>query len=233
MRHGQPRILIGAPVHQRDWILPVYLKRLEELEYPEDLLSFAFVINDSTDESKAILKAWKEENSSRYRQVHLAEKNLGFPPDLRSNRHRDGIFYRLVQARNALLDLLTDEDYLFSIDTDILVQKHTLNWLLANQRDLCSALIFNDRRRRFPNIMKVSEKGNLVHYRDFPRKQLFPVAVTGAVFLASRNLARSTRYSFHPQGEDVAFCLEARRQGYQLWCDSRIRPRHVMYREDL
>ena len=233
MRQNRPQIMIGAPVHQRAWILPVYLRHLENLDYPPEQISLGFVVNDSTDSSLAILEEWKQREGPRYGRVEIVVKNLGFPQDVRSNRHRDRIFTRLAQVRNALLSLAQKEDYLFSVDTDILVGPDTLSRFLANDKDYCSALIFNDRQQRFPNIMKLTGSGQLTHYRDFPANSLFPVAVTGAVFMAPNQVITQCRYSHHPQGEDVAFCMEARARGFEIWCDSRIRPRHVMYREDL
>lgn len=225
--------MIGAPVHQRAWILPAYLERLLALDYPPHLTSLAFVVNDSSDRSREILEKFGKDHGSRYRRITITTKNLGYPMDVRSNRHRDGIYYRLVQVRNRLLDELGDEDCFLSVDTDVLVEPDLLRALMANGKDICSALIFNDRHNRFPNIMKVSPRGKLVHYRDFPGATLFPVAVTGAVYLMTADVARNVRYAYHRQGEDVAFCLEAAARGYGIWCDSRLRPRHVMYPDQL
>ncbi len=233
MPSDKARVLIGAPVHQRAWILPHYLDRLRGLDYPRGLISWAFVVNDSTDGSLEVLLDFFDRHGAEYRRVDIVTRNFGYPEDVRSNRHRDRIYYRLIQTRNHLLERLSDEDYLLSVDTDILVEPHMLKAFLANQKDICSALVYNDPNHKFPNVMKMGRRGQIVHYRDFPQNTLFRAAVTGAVYLMTADVAREIRYGYHRQGEDVAFCLNASSRGFGIWCDSRLQPRHVMYREQL
>ena len=51
------RVMIGCPVRNRAWILPDYLQHLRALKYPQEQIEYCFVINDSFDETRAILTA--------------------------------------------------------------------------------------------------------------------------------------------------------------------------------
>ncbi|MBX6377289.1 MAG: glycosyltransferase family 2 protein [Clostridia bacterium] len=226
MTHPAPTVLVGAPVHNRAWILPAYLEALARLDYPADRLSFAFVVNDSTDESLAILRRFQSRGG--YRRIEVVELRTGLPPDRRWRRAELGVYRRLALARNRLLAMLRDERFLFSVDTDILVPPDALARLLANDRDVCAALVYNDARNLYPNAM-CDVGGRLVHCFHFPPDRPFRVAVTGAVYLLSARVCRVARYDDHPLGEDVPFCQAARAVGFELWLDPRVRCRHVMH----
>jgi|GEM_PF-1368401 len=155
------KILIAAPIRNRAWILPEYLSHLERLEYPKDKLAFHFVLNDSTDGSKGILQTWKVVMEKEYRYVRISEVNFNYPPDLAEEgrgRERNGYprwkySYKALSAlRNLILNIAwldTEADYLFSIDSDILVKPDVLNRLLEQKKEMIAALVKNDKKNAY------------------------------------------------------------------------------------
>ncbi|HEY3363540.1 MAG TPA: glycosyltransferase [Symbiobacteriaceae bacterium] len=240
----QPVVAVGCPVRNRAWILPRYLEALSRLAYPGTQLRFGFIVNDSTDATEAIVRAWD-------RRPHVDVINLGYP----SWRREAGYsLANLALLRNRFSEwaLATGARYLFSVDSDILVPPDALGRLLAAQKPVVSMLVCNtpqdpppplrgNRLKPEPpprvrpprpayNILYRDAAGAAVHYHEtYPKDALFEVDVTGAAYLIDRQVFEAgVRYAYHPQGEDMAFCLAAKRQGFGVWCDSRITGAHIM-----
>lgn len=229
-----PLVAVGCPIRNREWILPRYLGALGRLQYPVDRLRFGFIVNDCQDRTEELLRAWD-------RKPHIEVVDLGFPAWTRSQGYS---LANLARLRNHLLEwfISSEAAYLFSVDSDILVPPDSLQRLVAHDRPVISLIVCNTPERRLRsqrplragrlayNIMRLDEDGQPVHlYDQYPRGGLFEVAITGAACLIRRDvLEAGTRYAYHPLGEDVFFCQEARRRGFSIWCDSRIQGRHEM-----
>lgn len=223
------RIMVGCPVRDRAWILPEYLDRIYSLDYNRKDIVLGFIINDSLDDTRKILLDFKAKHKDKYRDIRLVRVDLSLPPDTRSS-NRDLIYRGLACLRNYLLKLALEEDadYLFSIDSDILVPHDSLKVLLDSDKDIISGQIWNDRSKKFPNIMIKNNKGTYVHYKNFPRDRIFPCDVTGAVYLIKRPVIQSVKYSYHVQGEDIGFCQDAASKGFTIWCNSYVKCDHIM-----
>ncbi|MCX7883678.1 MAG: glycosyltransferase [Caloramator sp.] len=222
------KIMIGCPVHNREWILPYYLRHVYEIDYPKDKVTLCFVVNDSKDKTLDMLIEFKKKYNKQYRNIIIKEINFNMPEDNRQNRVEKKIYDRIAKVRNEFLGCLCDEDYVFSIDSDILVPKNSLKRLLSHKKDIVSALVYNDRNNVYPNILNI-KNGKIVHYFDFPKESLFQVDITGAVYLIKGEICKKVKYEYHKLGEDVPFCLNAKKLGYKIWCDSSIICRHIMY----
>lgn len=231
--------MIGAPIRDREWILPNYLDALIGLNYPKELISFCFIINDCTDDSKEIATAFiNKAKILGYRDAKLIHMNLGAKRDAR-DATRNEIYRSLSVLRNKLLSEIGESDYFFSVDSDIIVPPNALMELVNSKKDICSALIYNDLHfnshnitwpNRYCNIL-IERDGQITHYLDYPQDSLFKVHTTGAVYLLSRNVCRDCYYEYHPQGEDVGFCIVAKNKGYEVWCNSSIFCDHKMIKE--
>lgn len=73
-------------------------------------------------------------------------------------------------------------------------------------------------------------------YEDYPRNSVFEIAGCGfgccvmSVEMIKRMTVAYRMNVFTPMprlSEDYSFCWRARRLGYKLWCDSRIKPLHA------
>lgn len=231
----EPTVAIGCPIRNRDWNVRSYLLAMERLVYPKDKLGFVFLVNDSTDSTLDMLLEWKDKHKDEYQYIDIKNVNLGAIEDKRSAQVRREIYSHLAIVRNMLLDMVKFQfpDYFFSVDSDILVQHNTLSSLVHNRKDICSAIVHNDRNinrkwpNRFVNIM-IKEDGKYKHYKDYPINDIFEVDVTGAVYLMSRPVYTTIRYDWDKQGEDIAFCRNAKEAGFKIFCDSRLYCYHLM-----
>lgn len=220
--------MIGCPVRNRAWILPSYLQSLEALDYPRECISYCFIINDCDDKTPVILREFAQKYPG---QVFLVENNNGSTVYQRGQYN----FKRLAYLRNLLLMefLRSDCDYLFSVDSDILVVPHSLRALMQNDCSIVSCLVCNGEvigDRSCYNVLCQDDRGHYLHIRDFPRDRLFRVDCTGAAYLIKREVISelSIRYSAPSGGEDIGFCEAARQKGVHIYCDGRLESIHVM-----
>lgn len=222
------RVLIGCPVRERGWILPRYLQCLLELDYPKNQIEYAFVVNDSTDDTLAILQEFARHSASPVRLVlqNMASRNSSF-----RGAYNIG---NLVVLRNTLLKMFlkTNCNHLFSLDSDILVTPDSLNELIKLQMPVVSLLVRNDHHLGELGYYNISQLqgGRYRPIRDFPRDCLIPVDCTGAGYLINRWVIeeKEVRYHPHPQGEDAGFCDDARAKGVTIWCHTGLEGIHVM-----
>ncbi len=229
-----PTVTIGCPVRDREWILPAYLESLKKLDYPSDKISFIFILNDSKDFSKSILMDFKKENEKYYNKIDIYTENKNAIKDKRVQATRRKIFKSLAELRNSLLEKI-ETDYFFSIDCDILVFPDTLKLLISNQKDIVAAVISNDSIQNpnavYPNIrtnLLVEKEGRMVHYYNYPLESLFQVDCTGAIYLMTKEVCQKVRYDYDDDGEDIPFCINAKKEGFEIWADSRIHANHIM-----
>lgn len=223
------KVMIGCPVRNRAWILPSYLDCLQKLDKRLFEVRYCFIINDCSDASPRILTEFARQKPQC---VTLIRKNHHSPGGFRRGEYN---LSHLAQLRNLLLQafLESDCDYLFSLDSDILVPENTLNQLLQDQCDIISALVCNGHEIGDPgiyNILQRGREGNYLHIRDFPRDKVFPVDCTGAACLIRRAVIEAgVRYSGLRGGEDIGFCEAAITRGFNIFCDGRVECLHYMH----
>lgn len=257
----RPRVLCGAPVHNREDVLPAYLAMLlpmmqllginsddRKLSLPLGLerdfdVGFVFLLNNCNEATRGVMEKFRDivGKTVPVRLVTVAGV------DSYEGRQDTGRYETLTQVRNMLLDQFSDGweepwTHLFSVDTDIIVSPGTLRRLLEDDKDIVSALVYNDleyRRltgrspdpgRRKLNVMKFANQKELKqpnHFCDFP-KDLFRCDVTGAVYLMKADVVKKVRYEVDGNGEDVGFCRNAIRAGFEMWSDGRLYCQHIM-----
>jgi hypothetical protein len=211
-------------VRDRAWILPRYLEHVKRLDLTDIQLSSLFMANDCSDDSERLLRA---------AGFNVITCN-GLPTRTAGSVRGRYSYAHLANLRNRMIEqfLQTDNEYLFSVDTDILMPAHGLRQLLTHQKPICSMLLCNQQGRRGErahNIMKRDLAGVFRHMLRWEPGALIRVDLTGAVYLIHRSvLEAGVRYADFPSGEDIPFCLDAQNKGFTLWCDTSLTPVHVM-----
>lgn len=205
----QPKIFLGAPVRNRAWVLPRYIKGIVNQNIP---METCFIINDCEDNTEQILKK---------SGFTIIKQDLG-----QTHGHLRGEYSKdnLAKLRNMLLEefLKSDCDYLLSIDTDIILPKGSVKQLLSDNKDIVSMLIKNSDVLNVHNFFI-----NGKHVEEV-KEGLIPVDMTGAVYLIKRRVIEAgVKYVYHKLGEDIPFCNSAREKGFEIYCDTRLKPVHV------
>lgn len=226
------KVMIGCPMRNRAWILPRYLESLTSLEYPSKYLNYCFIVNDCIDSTLSLLDTFANEHPN---QVKILVHDLG---ERQSRSHLRGYynFAHLAQLRNSLLSafLKSDCDFLFSVDSDIVMPLISLKQLLADDCAIVSALVCTGHELGYTdiyNILRHTEEGRWIHIRDIPRDRIFEVDCTGAAYLLKREVIEryGIRYSAAYGAEDIGFCRNAALKGLKIFCDGRVEGKHHMW----
>jgi len=203
------KVFIGAPVRNRAWILGRHLPAVMQQSVDKQ---FCYIVNDCEDDTVEVLEK---------HGIPYVTHNLGGE---HSHIRGQYSYSNLALLRNILIHefLKSDCDYLFSIDTDIIIPQGSLQQLISNNMDICSMLIQNHPTMKSHNAMIGGR-----HIHQFS-EGIEPVDLTGAVYLIKRKVVEAgLRYGNHLIGEDAPFCEQASRLGFGIYVDTRLRPVHV------
>lgn len=136
-------------------------------------------------------------------------------------------------ARRNLTDIFlkSDFDYIWWVDSDMKFPIDAPLRLLQKNKDIVGV---NYRRRRFPNANFTGMSGSAGNFREFqttdnsPSMELIDVLPHGCV-LVKREVYEKIPQPHYLQeyipelnleiGEDIFFCQQAQKSGYQIWCD--------------
>lgn len=227
-------VTIGCPVQNREDTLPLYLEHIRNLIYKKGNIQLAFLINNSTDATYDILKTFREEYINDYRDISVWDipmLNGGF---VDRNRRRGIKEYEyFANIRNIWLNMVSPEsDWVFSVDSDILVTETTLAMLKRHDKDICSALILNNvTAYNHYNIQLIrGEQGHFTILTDMDyefKEGVIPVDMTGACVLMKKEAIGNTKYRATSQGEDFGFCEDLSKKGVGIFCDTTLRPEHL------
>ena len=217
------KVLIAAPLRQDPKIFEEYQKGLDSLIIPDGVKADRFfVVNDCPEVIPEIRNAdWTEVNSedvTMYRD-HLWDDTLV------SNMS----VYRNMTIRYALEG---GYDYLLSVDTDLVLEEHTLQQLLGDQKDIVAGLFWTN---GWSNAWLYDQAQG--YDPEWVKPGLYRVGMSGALILISRKvLEAGVDYTPIPIirkalfGEDRHFCIRAVCAGFEIWGDSHCQPVHL-YKE--
>ncbi|HOP32985.1 MAG TPA: hypothetical protein PKU94_06375 [Candidatus Hydrothermia bacterium] len=217
-------IMIGCPVQNRAHTLPDYLHHIYSLDYPKQELHLSFLVNGpQLDSTTDIILEYIDEYGDEYAHVSYGKLYSSYTDSRTGKRDYDYI----AKIRNIWLTFARDTDtHIFSVDSDILIPRHTLNQLLIYDDAIISCLVKNHHNIPVYNIM-IKDNNRYKHIQ--PDGGVMEVDVTGAAYLTPKGAIDSgVRYGYHEQGEDVYFCEEAKRRGYRILSDTSIEAVHLL-----
>ena len=215
------RVLIAAPLRQDPKIFEEYQKGLDALIIPDDVMvDRFFVVNDCVEVVPYIRRAdyveVNNENGMMYRD-HL------WTGELVGNMST----YRNMTIRRALEG---GYDYLLSVDTDLVLEPHTLQYLMAADKD-CVAGLFWTNGWSNAWMYDQAEDNNRTEWKI---PGTYRIGGSGALFLIMRKVLLSgVDYTPIPNlrkavfGEDRHFCIRAVCHGFELWADNHCQPVHL------
>lgn len=238
------KIVAGCPVRNRAWILPEYLPALEATmrfatRYGwNDSAGYLFLENDSTDETLSGLNVWAWKRPD----IKIATRSGGYIPGEGREEYGAYGYAHLADVRNTFIDLFLagDGDYLFSVDSDVIVKVDTLLKLVAHadQNTIVGAAICNIPGQQLDgqapgNFMVRVSPGALGHPLPYSTVGTFNVDVIGAVYLIPRRvLEAGVRYAPHPQGEDIPFCVDAAKKQFEMKIVMDAQCDHIMIKNE-
>ena len=228
------KILIAAPLRQDPKIFNEYQRALDELIIPDGFTVDRFyVVNDCPEVIPHIRNAAyiTHDTGDIYRKTeddHIwTGENLWKMGDLRNMT----LQYALAKGY----------DYWFSVDTDEILNPHTLEYLLAANRDIVAEITWakDPKGRPWCNAWMYDMNDTDGRYEIWTKPGLYKVGMVGGVVLVKRKVyAAGVGYARIPNirkllvGEDRFFCVRAACAGFEIWLDTNVPAIHL-FTEDV
>lgn len=247
-------ILIGCPVYNRAWILPLWFDRIKKQTIPLSELGFVFVVSSKDKDTLEALFRFQSENPE------IALFDVVFEDGVTHQSHRETdeddpiLFYRkwenvtayerMVRLRNSLLTRVREiaPEMFFSLDSDILIDDpETIEKLAEHIRvagDIAvSPLCYMSANTMYQSFMMwkhTTESGIKIATRPraYPPDEVFGVDVIMAAKMMSPK-AYNVDYNYHRLGEDVGWSYNCLRHGVDLYFDGSIYASHILSRKML
>lgn len=220
------RVLIAAPVKQDRKTFKLYQDSIHALRCHEGVsFDTFFVVNDCPG-LISIIKGDYEicDTGDVYQktsETHIwTEQNLA----------------KMSLLRNKTIQRALDGgyDYLFSVDSDLVLHPDTLSVLLDAKKDIVAELFWT---QSWANAWYYDQCDGMDP--KWVEPGLYEVGMTGACILISRKvLEAGVNYSPIPNikklyGEDRFFCIRAACHGFSIWADSHCPPYHLYTQKEL
>lgn len=168
---------------------------------------------------------------------------LKLDADIRMDLEAGSLVYN-SRENLAMRAIRSESDYILWLDSDMVFEPNLLADLLRsaqeNKLDFVSGLYFKRRPPYGACIFKkirmgLPDESIAVDFDDYPKDSLFEIDACGfgAVLMSTKladDVYKNYRTGFIPlygYGEDISFCIRAKKLGYKLYCDSRVKCSHL------
>lgn len=254
------RVLVASPVRQTPEILDCFLQSLKRLKQEGLLLDFYLIDDNIQLESTNLLKEFKSSGSVKIETIQR-EKDHIYVKNHTTHYWTDELVWKVAALKDRLLQYAKEHhyDYLFLVDSDLILHPDTLIHLIKQKKDIISEIFWT---RWQPEAMEqpqvwlsdeytqyrkctdetLNEEQVSLRYTQFLNQLKTPgvyeVGGLGACTLLSRaalnagvNFSKIKNLTFW--GEDRHFCVRASALGLSLWVDTHLPAYHIYRNSDL
>ncbi|AIQ21632.1 glycosyltransferase [Paenibacillus sp. FSL H7-0737] len=259
MTENKVRVLIGSPIHQKPMVLKEFLNSLLRLNIADIELDFHLVDDNDDEESSRLLQEFQSMGD------HIYLQSSGFHDAYIRNdtTHfwNTNLVWKVANFKNLMINRAQtlNYDYLFLIDSDLILHPDTLRHLIGTNKDIISEVFWTqwqpetmfqpqvwmhdeyNQWELLPGEKLQPEEINR-RFHEFIAKMRIPgiyeVGGLGACTLISQhaikagvsyNQIRNISY----WGEDRHFCIRAAALGIPLFVDTHYPALHLYRDSDL
>lgn len=254
-------VLIGAPVRQKTVILKEFLQSLEELSTTNFVPSYYFIDDNTDEDASNLLKEFYEKHQECTTIVTAQSCGDTYVCNEVTHYWNDRIIWKVAAFKDSIFEaaLAKSYDYVFLIDSDIVLHPHTIEQLIDDNKDIVSEVFWTywqPGQRKSPQVWlydtytqyEVGCGENLsnddVHFRHnefismLLNPGLYPVGGLGACTLISKKaLEKGARFKKIKNltfwGEDRHFCIRAAALDLEMWVDTHYPAYHIYRESDL
>ncbi len=227
------KILLCGAVHEKKEIFELHLESVRNLEIPIRVEVDSLYILHNCEHLKDL---FTKESYMIYKNETVYHKD--------DNTHHWEFknFSDVVNMKNILINVMlkNDYDYIFFIDSDIILHPKSLQSLLSADKDMIANIFWtkwkpddepNPNAWDFDNYL--FKEGSIEQWKQ---QGYYQVGMTGACTLIKRKVLESgvnwnpiynISYSYW---EDRAFCIKTAVNGFEIWIDTHYPATHL-YRE--
>lgn len=256
LEKNKKKVLIGSPIHQKPSILNEFLLSLSRLNKTDLEITFLFIDDNNNKESSKLLEEFsgKENNVVIYK----SDKQESYICDNVTHRWKESLIWKVAEFKNIIIKICLENnfDYLYLIDSDIILHPNTLEHLISTNKDIISEIFWTKWKPNMPELPQVwlsdqyglyikdrseeiSANEILIRQQNFinqlRKPGIYEVGGLGACTLISRealkkgvNFEEIKNLSFW--GEDRHFCVRASALGLNLYVDTHY-PAYHLYRD--
>lgn len=232
------RLIVGTMIDpHKYYVLPIFLKHLMKMQFPP-ITDYYFILDEDDFTTHKLLRNWKEgflSDMAPYREdIVRSFKTIKVP--IHSD---DKGIDRITRGRDLMLNIALKGHYthLFFLDSDIISPPSTVHDLLSINSPIAGGLVKtrNDGRSHqwYNTYMdKRAEGKGFPSKTDFVKGDIIDVDATGCdcVLIRSDVLEAVGYYEWQsdpPLGEDMWFCLKAKKKGFGVKIHTGIVTRHL------
>jgi len=214
MAEREKRILITAPVRQCIEIFQEYLWSLNRLNIPENYKINKYFYLHNSEHLKELLQP---------NEYEIINDNSLYKYNEHTHIWNPENFKAVAIMRTKALEKARKEkyDYIFSIDSDVILRKNTLIELLEDNKKFISKIFWNAYDESLPNLFvpncyegRLTNKQMILDYNRLKKDGIYETGVIGACTLISNEIFNNEYINYFPiknlsssDWEDYAFCI--------------------------
>ena len=258
---NKARVLVGVPIRQKKPILLEFLESLKRLEEKTYALDYLFIDDNDQKDSRELLQSFARENGEKC-TLHIPDQDASqYVCNERTHHWKDEMIWKVADFKDRIIQTARDQnfDYLFFIDSDIVLHPRTIDQLIQAKKEIISNIFWT---KWLPDQIPLPQVWVSDHYTLFEheiheqltnyemgkRQQAFlerlkkpgiyEVGGLGACTLIARS-ALQKEISFKRirnvtfWGEDRHFCIRAAALGLKLFVDTHYPAYHIYRDSDL
>lgn len=234
------RVLIAAPVNEDPKIFERYLDSLDALEVDEDVILHRVFVLDNCDEKITTNKRLDKENTT----VMLSNDSVTYEKNENTHVWKRDNLLKVAKFKNAIVDFakFKNFNYIFWVDSDIILQPKTLQHLINQQKDIISEVFWTSwvqGGKEEPNAWHGDQYSFSEDYEVWKKEGIYEVGGTGACILVNTDVYnKNVNYNFIKNvtfsiWEDRAFCIRASVQGHNIYLDTHYPAQHLYRRSEI
>jgi hypothetical protein len=255
------RVLVASPICKKYKILKPFLETIIQQEAVSFELNYLFVDDNQDLESSTLLQSFKNPKILPIQKAPPKASEQKYEDDNYTHNWNEYLVWRLAEIKNSIILLAKDQgyDYLFFVDSDLILHPKTIEHLVSLQLDIVSEVFWTKwtpDQIELPQVWLYDHYGLVPKGRTEPidqatanerfssfmamlrRPGVYAVGGLGACTLISKNalergVSFSEIYNISFWGEDRAFCIRAAALGIPLHADTKYPPLHLYRESDL
>jgi hypothetical protein len=251
------KVLIGSPIRQKPNILKEFFISLKNLKHEGIIVDFILIDDNTIQESTALIKSFNIEGSKIY-LFNTSEAIGEYICNEESHNWNYDLMLKVALLKDTIIQnsISMNYDYLFLIDSDLILHPNTLINLLERKKDIVSEIFWTqwspnqvllpqvwlyDKYSMYDTRNSLSENEmvkEIYKFLDMLKKPgIYKVGGLGACTLISNTVLKAgicfkEIYNLTIPGEDRHFCIRAAALGFELFVDT-VYPAFHIYRESL
>ena len=173
---SKKRVLIGSPIRQKPAILKEFLQSLEELSRQDIICDYLFVDDNTDQASTLMLEEFSQKVSPHCRIIQPVARDCANTYVCNEITHywRANIIWKVAAFKDSIINSATQEDYdyLFLIDSDMVLHPKTLEQLIIDNKDIVAEIWWTNWT---PNTVKQASvwlTDNYTQYEINPGEEL-------------------------------------------------------------